>query len=668
MITPPLLMELDKIQASWRPEHRISVSHGTGEVSWADDHILASQLSKMHDGKPCSLPYIGKDKISWVTFGGSQEELLEAIEDLRCWILPYLGKEEPEAIITQQNAQTSQAEAFCATVGWYFRWYCPTENFENVTKRLKEQADLLDSRPSREPKILPSLNGLRFDFVAALRTGEWSAAKKAIDTIDQLQLDSAKNTQLMHIRLLYEKGNFASLTDTIRRNAVLDSALPSRLRGLVIDAIYQSEILPVEGSRGWRDAFDQYQGHWQSKLAPYVIQQRVVSPVFPLSAYQAYSERDRETLQLLFEKFSMEIAGAMLDEIPATGTTSIEPAETSNLGNDQPPSVGRSFWHEIETAVRTGAHARAKACITDLAEAVLDDPQWIAIGAETLLEIFTDPQILGGPRLRTVAEEVLLTIIDTVVNNSNFPRCEHASIYDALIMAWVEARKESSLEVDGQLLLGLVGAAMECSVKSVKDCESAIRTWWSQKKIVRRLSWLLAALDMLVQNHPNTASLQDLWIDGASLITRRAVPLSKAERTLWRRVGRSVDLDDESIRAIFPDRMENEKPAEVDPLAKLNLRKVAVVTLQERAARQAAEELKSRTGAEVIIVTSKAANEVTRAAESADLILLVWAACSHAVYRSFDHVREKLQYVQGTGPSSIVLAAEHWAMLKKTLH
>ena len=52
----------------------------------------------------------------------------------------------------------------------------------------------------------------------------------------------------------------------------------------------------------------------------------------------------------------------------------------------------------------------------------------------------------------------------------------------------------------------------------------------------------------------------------------------------------------------------------------------------------------------------------TRHALSADLILYVWAATSHATYRAFDGYRGKLEYVQGTGPSSIILAAERWAI------
>ncbi len=40
----------------------------------------------------------------------------------------------------------------------------------------------------------------------------------------------------------------------------------------------------------------------------------------------------------------------------------------------------------------------------------------------------------------------------------------------------------------------------------------------------------------------------------------------------------------------------------------------------------------------------------TSPASPADVILVVWAATKHAVYRVFDDVREKLAYVLGTGP------------------
>ena len=89
--------------------------------------------------------------------------------------------------------------------------------------------------------------------------------------------------------------------------------------------------------------------------------------------------------------------------------------------------------------------------------------------------------------------------------------------------------------------------------------------------------------------------------------------------------------------------------------------KIAIVSLQESAAREAARELQSRTNAEVIVVTSLVQDGLTKTAKAADVILLVWAACSHAVYRAFDDCRSRVVYAQGTGTNSIVAAAEQRA-------
>ena len=63
----------------------------------------------------------------------------------------------------------------------------------------------------------------------------------------------------------------------------------------------------------------------------------------------------------------------------------------------------------------------------------------------------------------------------------------------------------------------------------------------------------------------------------------------------------------------------------------------------------------------MVLVTGLVQDGVTRVAQTADIILFVWAACTHAVYRAFDAHRERLVYVQGTGVSSIVAAAERQA-------
>ncbi len=294
-------------------------------------------------------------------------------------------------------------------------------------------------------------------------------------------------------------------------------------------------------------------------------------------------------------------------------------------------------------------------------QGLLNDPDWVAHGSDALIEIFTDPAITVDVRSAIVAEEALVAITDMVANGPDFPHQEHGRLYEALITTWVLARGESTKDHDGQLLLGLVGAAIQCSVQAVSSCEVAIRDWWRKRKVARRIPWLLAALDTLLDVHSSPNRLHDLWIEGVDIVSRRGVALTSTERHLWRKLGRLVELDQEAIDSLLPALPAAGEAETKDPLAQCGLKKIAVVTLQERAGRQAAEELRARTGAEVVLVTSMAAGSLTRTAESADLILLVWAACKHAVFRAFDRVRDRLAYVQGTGPSSIILAAEAWA-------
>jgi hypothetical protein len=151
-----------------------------------------------------------------------------------------------------------------------------------------------------------------------------------------------------------------------------------------------------------------------------------------------------------------------------------------------------------------------------------------------------------------------------------------------------------------------------------------------------------------------------LWIDGVTFIRSRAVTLTPTETHLWRALGQDLKFDRTTIDEYVPVTAESDEHAAEDPLATSGLRKVAIVSLHERAARAAADIILQRSGAEVVVVDEVVAGAATESARSADVILLVWAATKHAVYRAFDNVRDKVAYVQGTGMSSIILALERW--------
>src|SRR5262249_16952565 len=138
---------------------------------------------------------------------------------------------------------------------------------------------------------------------------------------------------------------------------------------------------------------------------------------------------------------------------------------------------------------------------------------------------------------------------------------------------------------------------------------------------------------------------------------------SPGECQLWRIIGSRIGLDENTIDEFLGAKSAAEDEAP-DPLLEADLKKVAIVSLREEAARTAADLIEQRTKARVLVITETHAGIQTENAKTADVILFVWASSTHAVYRAFDSVREKLHYVQGKGATSIVLALERWAMKK----
>ena len=182
-----------------------------------------------------------------------------------------------------------------------------------------------------------------------------------------------------------------------------------------------------------------------------------------------------------------------------------------------------------------------------------------------------------------------------------------------------------------------------------------VRDWRQARPIRARLPWLLEALDMLTELG-GPPDMVDLWYAGAGMAAaegdgtaRRAPPLVAPRCALW-----THDRCHRCRVSAAPASVE------ADPLQQASLRHVAIISLQERPAEAAAQEIRQRSGAHVQVLTEHVAGAATKAVADADVVLMVWSASKHAVYRAFDKVRGRLEYAQGTGASSIVLALERW--------
>jgi len=279
---------------------------------------------------------------------------------------------------------------------------------------------------------------------------------------------------------------------------------------------------------------------------------------------------------------------------------------------------------------------------------------------ETLEELLTDPTLRDEPEGNRVIAQGLPVFVEEFVSEGRFPRPHLTQLYMQLFRLWADVRRGSTFPPDGHVLLVLASAILERSGTGQREVADTLREWWEARKVRALVPYALEAIDLVIEQTSEAGTAQNLWIDAAYLIRNDLEELPPTERMLWRRAGLRAGMDAGAVAELLGPEPTLEQE-ERDPVADAGLTKVAIVSLHERAAQEAKDLIQERTGADVIIVAETSAGSSTRSAQSADVILFVWSAAKHAVYRAFDSVRDRLEYVQGTGAGSIVLALERWA-------
>jgi hypothetical protein len=274
-----------------------------------------------------------------------------------------------------------------------------------------------------------------------------------------------------------------------------------------------------------------------------------------------------------------------------------------------------------------------------------------------LEQVFLDEAL--RQRRRDLICQALAELLQDFVREPDFPRPVLGGLYLAILRLWGSVHAGSSAAEEGHVLLELAGAAIRLN-REPGEVLALVQQWWNARKVPGQLPFLLDAIELLDREHPDRNSSGNLWIEAAEFVRRAPETLTPSEKVLWREVGQRLGIDRQTIAEYLP---EEAAPPSEDVLAGLGLRKIAIVCMREQQASEAAKIIASRTRAEVSIVTAKAAGDETRRAQAADVVLFVWMATTHAVFREFDGFdRRRLCYVQGTGASSIVRSLERWAM------
>lgn len=672
------------------------------------DHPLAGEISAALAGEIASLPFPRQNAFLWVTIAPNADALRRGIEDLRCWILPSLGWEANPAVVADVGKGKMGELLLARSPQGYFRWYCRPDQVTAVADRLKQLRAVIAAAPNRGAHLRPTLEMLRRQFTLALATGDREAATRAVDEIDKRQLDVAVNSLSMRIRLAAAIGDDRAIVDHPQLDHLLSTRIPKRVAESILLAHHSVYLADREASNDLDAVLDAY-APIADRLAGLATEPSAGADpaLVRLAAYDAAERGDLGQLAHLHHRFSSDTLltalanrltpgepdpdgvvladsrsrndapdglpqrddggtqSAPLDvpsvelSVPDSGQAKPAPAAASGEAVNEHlvlPAVGKPDWETVPAMLAAGELQRLTAF---LAEVVLTPDSCDPGNGDFLLEIFTDDAIAAEPKKRAAADVVLTTVLDAYVCEDLFPRRERLPLYSSLLDLWSENRAASSDPIDGQMLLTLADAMLRIDGHLEGAASTAIARWWDARPVRARLSWLGEALELLTEQSAAKDYLT-LWFAGAREILIDHEGIALADRYLWQRLGRRLGLDASMIEeALGSDWTAIEDAG--DPLAQCGFKKIAIVSLNERAAREAAEQIGQRCGIDVLVVTDHAAGEGTASAATADVILFVWGATKHAVYRAFDKVRDRLEYVQGTGSTSIVRALERRA-------
>lgn len=652
---------------------------------WDQEPSVRRALDQLIDdarqGRPTSLPVVTSNPlktIRWLSVAKSLRELREYIDDAKVWL------EQSDVTSISGDVTVPEYSGPLAPLlrelspEAYLRWDTTPDRGGQTLLRLGRMQGFLRTRPDMFRDPVPSLAALRLEFISALGVGDWPRAEACIDDTDRWNLDHAPGTVQMRIRLLEAQGASEELFRFVCLNKAWNFGNPRRIAAAIVGAVDACAIQPVESKDGIQAAYELFRQTWYPQLVQCIADARGETGAARLRAYAAAIDGNRRSVEALvpslpeaLQRFLIDLVPGQDEEAPIPPRQAVDPdtlgreAHSSHgapgSGPEGPRKGGeaRPYWVELHASVREGQVVRARALIGSLESELLDDPIFLAEAPDALLELLSDPSIESRPGPKLLLYEVVTALIDAFVVVAGFPRLAHLEIYLSLLEGLVTLKGSTANDADSQLILGLVGAVANLSADSCVRCEQIVRAWWQARPILQRVDWLAAALDTIVLLHADSQRLVDLYADGLALAARKGVTFSPAKTRMWRAIGRSLELPSEDVERLLGP-IESPGAEEADLLADSGLTAIAIVSLREASAREAALQLEARTGARVAVVTSLVAGTETRHALSADLILYVWAATSHATYRAFDKSRDKVEYVQGTGASSIVMAAERW--------
>jgi hypothetical protein len=260
MLTADQSTLLTQLSATWPAALKLTLSGG--KPVGLQGHPLGHEIEALAEGRAASLPFFvgGKNEVAWFTLAPNDKEMRAAVEELRAWVLPSFGWEDPRGAMVLPGEVTGALGQLILTMSpaGYFRWQTTKGHTDRVIAKLRQMRVLEQARPRHAVVRLPSLFELRQEFAVALTAGDRPAAEGAVAAIDRRQLDSADNTLFMRIRLWDRFGDFTRIVNHPDLDRLVRIRMPHRVRLSILGAFHAHFLAPLEGEGKNDEALKQY--------------------------------------------------------------------------------------------------------------------------------------------------------------------------------------------------------------------------------------------------------------------------------------------------------------------------------------------------------------------------------------------------------------------------
>lgn len=371
-------------------------------------------------------------------------------------------------------------------------------------------------------------------------------------------------------------------------------------------------------------------------------------PDLPHLLVQPLPPRVRDWLEEALEKILHPAPTEAPELQPDDVAAPAEPAEAAPLG-----------WPGWFACVKKGEKSASEVFLQERIRGIYSAPAPSLVDAliACVEEIYLDDALRS--RERNLILQGIAELLEEFVREPGFPRASLGDFYLALLRLWCSLHAGTSAgQEHGHVLLELASAVLQLN-RAPEAVRGLLEEWWKARPTPSQLPYALDAIELLDRELPKTEATANLWLGAADVVLRSPDALAPSDRALWRNAGLRLGFTEADVSKYLPP--EEGAAAAVDPLSAANLSHVAIVCLREQQANQAAKIIRERTAAKVTVVATQSAGAETALAKQADVVLFVWMASTHAVFRAFDGFdKKRFCYVQGTGFSSIVRTLERW--------